>query len=74
MTKTKAKTTKQRQAYNTKYANTHYRMFSLRFSIINETEIVNWLDQHPAHKEYITSLIRKDMKKQQKKAKMNTKK
>lgn len=49
--------------YNNTYNRTNYRSFSVRFSLVNEKDMINWLEKKNGVKEYISELIAADMKK-----------
>jgi len=48
--------------YNNAYNRENYRSFSVRYSINSEQDIIEWLQDKGSVKEYLTTLIRKDMK------------
>lgn len=52
---------KQKLNYNNAYNRNNYRSFSIRFSIKNETDIIQWLEKKKGIKSYLTGLIREDM-------------
>lgn len=58
---------KQKLDYNNAYNRNNYRSFSIRFSIRNETDIIQWLEEKKGIKSYLTNLIREDMAKNQNK-------
>jgi hypothetical protein len=49
--------------YNNNYNRNNYRSFSVRFSINNEADIINFLEKKDGVKAYIRELITADMKK-----------
>ena len=52
---------KARLSYTNQFNKENYKQISIRLSLDNESDIINWLDNFDSNKEYITSLIRKDM-------------
>ena len=56
----------EKSAYNSDYNKKNYKSFAVRFNVESEADIIDYL-QHQELKKYLTSLIRKDMKKDQKK-------
>lgn len=53
----------QKLQYNNNYNRNNYRSFSVRFSITNEADIIDWLEKKPGVKSYVCDLITADMKK-----------
>lgn len=47
--------------YNNNYNRENYRSFSIRYSRVNEKDMIEWLESKKSIKAYVTSLIRKDM-------------
>ena len=52
--------------YNNAYNRENYRSFSVRYSKENEADLIQWLESQPGVKQYISELIRNDMKKKKK--------
>ena len=53
--------------YNNAYNREKYRSFSVRYNIVTEASIIDWLQDKESTKEYLTELILKDMEKKKKK-------
>ena len=53
--------------YNNAYNREKYRSFSVRYNIVTEAPIIEWLQEKESTKEYLTELILKDMEKKKKK-------
>ena len=61
--------------YNNTYNRNNYRSFSMRLNNTKEEELIKWLESKNSVKEYLLSLVIKDMEKSQKKdSKKNKKK
>ena len=64
-----------RLEYNNTYNRNNYRSFSMRLNNTKEEELIKWLESKNSVKEYLLSLVIKDMEKSQKKdSKKNKKK
>lgn len=64
-----------RLEYNNTYNRNNYRSFSMRLNNTKEEELIKWLESKDSVKEYLLSLVIKDMEKSQKKdSKKNKKK
>lgn len=65
---TKKKTSYEtRLEYNNTYNRNNYKSFSMRLNNNDETDLIDWLKSQDSTKEYLVSLIRKDMEKSSKK-------
>lgn len=51
--------------YNNDYNKQTYRTISFQIRKDDNSGILEWLDKHPHKKEYLVSLIKEDMKKNQ---------
>jgi hypothetical protein len=56
-----------RLEYNNTYNRNNYRSFSMRLNNTKEKELIKWLESKDSIKEYLLSLVIKDMEKSQKK-------
>ena len=63
--KQKKTLTKKKLAYNNEYNRQNYRSFSIRMNRQEEKHIINWLEKQKGLKQYIISLIEKDMREKQ---------
>lgn len=52
---------KNKIAYNNAFNKENYKGISFRLSYSSESELIEWLDNFDNKKDYIISLIRKDM-------------
>lgn len=65
---TKKKTSYEtRLEYNNTYNRNNYKSFSMRLNNNDEADLIDWLKSQDSTKEYLVSLIRKDMEKASKK-------
>ncbi len=60
--------------YNNTYNRNNYRSFSMRLNHEKENNIIQWLESQDSLKEYLLSLVLKDMEKSQKKQNKKDKK
>ena len=63
-----------RLEYNNTYNRNNYRSFSMRLNNTKEEELIKWLESKNSVKEYLLSLVIKDMEKSQKKDSKKNKK
>lgn len=72
---TKKKTAyESRLEYNNTYNRNNYKSFSMRLNNNEEADLIDWLKSQDSTKEYLVSLIRKDMEKNSKKKSRRTSK
>lgn len=65
---TKKKTSYEtRLEYNNTYNRNNYKSFSMRLNNNDEADLIDWLKSQDSTKEYLVSIIRKDMEKSSKK-------
>lgn len=50
-----------RLEYNNTYNRNNYRSFSMRLHNENETDLIEWIESQDSVKEYLLSLVRKDI-------------
>ncbi len=60
--------------YNNTYNRNNYRSFSMRLNNKKEKDIIRWLESQDSLKDYLLSLITKDIEKSKKKEKKKKKK
>ncbi len=60
--------------YNNTYNRNNYRSFSMRLNNEKEKDIIQWLESQDSLKDYLLSLVMKDMEKLQKKENKKDKK
>lgn len=60
--------------YNNTYNRNNYRSFSMRLNNEKEKEIIQWLESQDSLKDYLLTLIEKDIEKSKKKQKKKDKK
>ncbi len=65
---------KKRLDYNNTYNRNNYRSFSMRLHNTKEEEIIQWIESKDSVKEYLLSLVKKDMEKSKKKTNKKSKK
>ncbi len=65
---------KKRLDYNNTYNRNNYRSFSMRLHNTKEGEIIQWIESKDSVKEYLLSLVKKDMEKSKKKTNKKSKK
>lgn len=58
-----------RLEYNNTYNRNNYRSFSMRLHNENEADLIEWIESQDSVKEYLLSLVRKDIEKSKKKEK-----
>lgn len=63
-----------RLEYNNTYNRNNYRSFSMRLHNENEADLIEWIESQESVKEYLLSLVKKDIEKSKKKEKKNKKK
>ena len=63
-----------RLEYNNTYNRNNYRSFSMRLHNENEADLIEWIESQGSVKEYLLSLVKKDIEKSKKKEKKNKKK
>lgn len=52
----------ERLAYNNAFNKENYKQVNMRFSYSKEQELIEWIANFDSPKDYIVSLIKKDMK------------
>lgn len=52
-----------RLEYNNTYNRNNYRSFSMRLHNENEADLIEWIESQDSVKEYLLSLVRKDIEK-----------
>lgn len=52
---------KKKLEYNRNYNAMHYKSISLRFDLVKDKKVIDWLLMHSNIKEYIVNLVLKDM-------------
>ncbi len=60
--------------YNNTYNRNNYRSFSMRLNNEKEKDIIQWLESQDSLKDYLLTLIEKDMEKSKKKQNKKDKK
>ncbi len=65
---------KKRLDYNNTYNRNNYRSFSMRLHNTKEEEIIQWIESKDSVKDYLLSLVKKDMEKSKKKTNKKSKK
>lgn len=58
-----------RLEYNNTYNRNNYRSFSMRLHNENEADLIEWIESQDSVKEYLLSLVIKDIEKSKKKEK-----
>lgn len=53
---------KARSDYNNQFNKENYKQLNIRFSLSKETELIEWLNNFDSPKEYIVTLIKRDIK------------
>lgn len=59
--------------YNNEYNREHYKAITIRFDYVKDLDIIEFLENMDSNKAYIATLIRKDIKRYEKKKKVNAK-